>query len=169
MIVAGLDLSLTATGIVVLDEGGKILLEDTIKVKASIKGMKRLHQIKKVLATYPFIYPGLGLVVIEGYAYHGMSKATYQIGELGGVIRLMLWENKIPYIEVAPQALKKFVTGKGNTKKDMMPKAVLIKWGFDAPDSHCADAFALARWGLEFGDMPPILTAKKRKRKEDKP
>ena len=48
---------------------------------------------------------------------------------------------------VAPQALKKFVTGKGNVKKDQMKLAVFKRWGVEFPTTDETDAYALAQWG----------------------
>lgn len=77
---------------------------------------------------------------------------AFSIGELGGVIKLMLHMNKIPYTDVPPTVLKKFVTGKGTAMKDDIMLHVYKKWGWTAPDNNQADAYGLARmaWVKEY-------------------
>ena len=50
-------------------------------------------------------------------------------------------------MEVAPTSLKKFVTGKGNAKKDLMLLSVYKRWGFDTTNDNKADAYGLAQFG----------------------
>ena len=86
------------------------------------------------------------LVLIEGYSYG--SKFNHQIQyELGGVLRYSLWEAGISFVEVPPKSLKKFVTGNGNAKKDLMLLGVYKRWDFDTEDDNEADAYALAQFG----------------------
>jgi hypothetical protein len=48
---------------------------------------------------------------------------------------------------VAPQALKKYVTGKGAGDKAIIIKKAYQKWGVDIDDDNMVDAYALARLG----------------------
>ena len=144
---AGFDLSLTASGIVVLDSTGKVVSRNVIKVKS--KGAERLNDIQKLIRSIISPYD-IKLVCIEGYAMGAMGK-TYNIGELGGVIRLLLFRQEIVYSEIPPTQVKKFATGKGGGEggsKDQVTLHVFKKWGFEAVDNNEADAYALARIAL---------------------
>lgn len=147
--VIGLDLSLTGTGYVVLDSTGVVLDHGTIKTK--VFGMERLQFIKAQVASLLSIYEPLSACV-EGYSMGSRAGQAFNIGELGGVIKLMLHMNKIPYTDVPPTVLKKFVTGKGTAMKDEIMLHVYKKWGWTAPDNNQADAYGLARmaWGKEY-------------------
>lgn len=86
------------------------------------------------------------LILIEGYAFGAKNNREY-LGEYCGVLKWHLVD-VAPVIEVAPTTLKKFVTGKGVGKKDLMLQMVTYKWGkvFDTNDE--TDAFALWQLGL---------------------
>jgi crossover junction endodeoxyribonuclease RuvC len=83
-------------------------------------------------------------VFIEGYGYaNKYSLAT--LVEVGTAIRLALHAHGCEYVEIAPSALKKFATGKGNSKKEQIMLAVFKKWGFDPETNNIADAYVLAK------------------------
>lgn len=92
---------------------------------------------------------GPTIVAIEGYAM-GSKTRPQMAGELGGHLRLLLWQAGIPYIVVPPTTLKKYVLGKGNAAKELMLKEVFRKWGYDTTSNDRADAYALARIAAEF-------------------
>jgi crossover junction endodeoxyribonuclease RuvC len=77
---------------------------------------------------------------------------VFSIGELGGVIKLLLYDNSILFGLVQPTVLKKFVTGKGNSKKELMLLNVYKKFGFDTDNNNIADAYALGRFALKDAD-----------------
>lgn len=144
---AGFDLSLTASGIVVLDSTGKVVSRNVIKVKS--KGSERLNDIQKLIRSIISPYD-IELVCIEGYATGAIGK-TYHIGELGGVIRLLLHRIEIPYIDPKPTQVKKYATGKGGGEggsKDQVTLQVFKKWNFEAVDNNEADGYVLARIAL---------------------
>jgi hypothetical protein len=87
------------------------------------------------------------MVFIEGYAFGAKGSSGISLGELGGVTRLALHDLTIPYIEIPPTQLKKFVTGKGGAPKDIMLKEVYKRWGADFNDDNIADAFSLVQLG----------------------
>jgi Holliday junction resolvasome RuvABC endonuclease subunit len=72
-------------------------------------------------------------------------------GEVGAAIKLVILshfatDDRRAYpVLVAPQQLKKFATGNGNTKKEMLPKEIYKRWGMDFNDTNLAEAYALAR------------------------
>jgi len=135
--VLGLDLSLTATGIYCDVCGGEVF-------KPKTKGAERLQAIRAAIAAH---YEHSDVAIIEGYSFGSQGRATFNIGELGGVTRLSLYDASIPFIEVAPAALKKFATGKGNVGKDEVLAAAIRKFNFMGTDNNEADAYILNRIG----------------------
>jgi len=150
----GLDLSLTSTGIAFVMRGGPNLVDRaamTLSPPKGVKGVKRLgwhrdHIVGEVFNHACAPSPRDVLVVVEGYAAQAKFRA-HQIGELGGVIRLALDENYIPFTIIAPTVLKKFVTGKGNAPKSLVLKYLLSYFGADVDQDDAGDAMGLALYG----------------------
>ena len=95
----------------------------------------------------PALQPINCLVMIEHYAFGARGAAMISLGELGGVIRLALYESKIPYIEVPPTLAKKFVTGKGNSNKNVVLLEMYKRFGEDLSDDNVADATGMMYLG----------------------
>lgn len=144
MRIIGLDLSLTHTGFVVLDKNGKVRAYNTI-IPKKLKGVQRLYHIKqKIKRVLRYYKPELA--VIEGYAFNPNAGRTFSIGELGGIIRLLLYILDIDYMVVAPKTLKKFVIG-GNASKKQIEVAIKKEWEVGFKTEHEYDAFGLAMMG----------------------
>lgn len=87
------------------------------------------------------------LAAIEGFSMgnkQGSSKSI-EIGAVGMMARVELWRAGIPFLEVPPSTLKKWISGKGNAEKNLMLREVLKRWGFEAENDDAADAFALMK------------------------
>lgn len=89
----------------------------------------------------------VALAVIEGYSF-ASSTAMVPLACLGTMVRYFLGQHEIDFIEVPPGTLKKFVTGKGQSKKDELRLAVYKAWGFENPSLDVIDAFGLAQFGV---------------------
>lgn len=156
MIIIGIDPSLTSTGLCVMDEKGEIL--ETLAINSKFDGAKRLHDIKRQLKPRCCYTSGDSeektFVFIEGYSYGSMNGREI-LGELGGMIRLMLYEEEIEFVDIPPTSLKKFTAGKGNADKIAMAIAVLKIWGKDFPTTDQTDAFALAELGRAYLGLIP--------------
>jgi crossover junction endodeoxyribonuclease RuvC len=139
--ILGIDASLTGTGVVLLSDNVK----DHRRIESKNTGVKRLIEIEDILKNIVDAVP-IDLVVIEDYAYSKGNQA-HQVGELGGVIRRMLFKKMQKWIVVAPSQVKKFATGKGNANKDLVLMNVYKKWGVEFSSSDEADAFVLAKIG----------------------
>ena len=144
MRIMGVDTS-TKTGYAVLDQDGGVIKVGVLHFKPEPARFNRfekyVHGLRQLVMTYE-----VDLVVIEGYSYAGKFNNSLQY-ELGAVIRMMMHLNDIMFVEVPPTSLKKFVTGKGNVKKDLMLLGVYKRWDFDAADDNEADAYGLAQFG----------------------
>lgn len=149
-LIAGLDLSLTSTGIVVLDPAGTIQTADAIKPET--KGTERLVKLHQEIKHKAIDH--IRLWVIEGYAYGvGKGSSLADLAEIGGVVKWWLYfEEGCPFIVVPPARLKKFVCGKGNAKKDEMRLAVYKRWKFEHESHDVVDAYALAQLGRAYLD-----------------
>lgn len=140
----GIDLSLTNTGIIVLNSEGHLVDQHSIKPKS--KGDERLVEIKTQLHYYLSKYDEPFSICIEGYSYGSKNRGLpFQIGELGGVIKSSLFEKGLQYKLVPPTTMKKFITGKGNAKKEEIQSSIKQKWGIEFTDNNLADAYGLAR------------------------
>lgn len=136
----GIDPSLTGTAIVVIDHDGTI--KECLRITTSYKEMERLLVIRnRVLDIITSYKPCL--VGMEGYAF-GAKQKREAMGELGGILKISMFEVGIKYIIVPPTTVKKFATGKGNAKKDHMLLAVYKKWGHEFKTNDEADAFVIA-------------------------
>lgn len=149
-IICGLDMSLTGTGVVFLDKNKNIINQTLITSSSKEENTPRLVKISmQILSKIEIFKPNL--VILEGPAF-GIQKtiSMFQLGELAGMTKEKLFILNIPFIIVPPTQLKKFITGKGNAKKDLMLLAVHKKFGVDFEDDNLCDAYALARYGFQF-------------------
>lgn len=134
MIVA-LDPSVTATG-----------CASTAGVRTIIgrgQGMARLARLRDEIRD---AVAAADVVIIEGYSFgspRGAANRAHQLGELGGMIRLMLHDLGIPYVDVPPANLKQFACGKGNASKDDVFAAAIRRLGYPGSSKDEADALWL--------------------------
>lgn len=142
MNILGLDLSLTSTGYSVNEATGTISIKN--------KGAARLSIISNEVINI-CVANKIDIVIIEGYSFASRNSQAHSIGELGGCVRMRLWEKGIPYIEIPPTSRAKFATGKGNAGKTEVISAVSSKTGRifsgGGADDEC-DAWVLEQMGL---------------------
>jgi len=142
----GLDFAFANNGIVILDENAEIIRQDIIKTTNKQSDEMRLIHIRDYVAS---IIKEEDVVYIEGLSYGSIGLAKAQMSAVHYVIRLLLKENDIQYKVIAPTVLKKFVTGKGQCKKNLILLKVFKKWGVEFASDDLADAYSLARMALE--------------------
>jgi Holliday junction resolvasome RuvABC endonuclease subunit len=97
-------------------------------------------------------------VFVEGYGYAN-SRTLVTLVELGTAVRLVLHESAARWSEVAPSVLKKFVTGNGAAKKDLMLLEVYKRFKVSCSTHDEADAVALAMFGAASLGEPVDLPA----------
>ena len=147
----GVDLSLTGTGLVCLEDG-KLIEQKLIKSKPSgdrpIDELKRILTIAISVQNFIDIYKP-DIVVIENLAF-GIQKTTSltQLAGLNYFIRSGLYKIGIKFVLVAPTTLKKYVTGNGAAKKDVLMVEVYKRLGVTMLDDNLCDAYSLAQIGL---------------------
>lgn len=95
----------------------------------------------------------LDLIVMEGYA-NAAKFGREAAGELGWAVKRSCFSRGYQPLIVPPTSLKKFVTGKGNAKKNEMLLGVFKQWGESFADDNQADAFSLEQFGLAYLGEP---------------
>lgn len=125
-----LDLSLTSTGVSI---GGV-----TQSIQVDTRGVERLRDIRDRIVRL-VLDNEIGIAVIEGYSYASRQSQSHSLGELGGVVRLALFEADIPFVVVPPTSRAKFATGKGNAGKAEVVSAISAKTGIVWSGSDGAD------------------------------
>lgn len=157
-VICGIDPSLQKTGIIILNSSGAIIHEELIKPK-KLKGIERLifirNRVTDVMAKF-----GVTVVAIEGYSFGSRGRATFSLGELGGVLRVGLTDAAYDYYDVSPSSLKSFVADNGAADKVMMRESVKRKYKLDIREDNICDAFGLARMCLVLGENMPKFCAK---------
>lgn len=156
MRVIGLDPSLTATGIAIIDSRTAAVDVRTIaskgKAGATLESRAgRLHDIvANLLCNYMPAEP-VDLVVIEQPAF---SRTTGHHHDRSGLWWLMVdalgyWqEEPLSIVEVTPGTLKKYAAGRGNAGKDEVLLAVARRYpNIPIKDNNQADALVLAAMG----------------------
>ena len=137
----GLDLSLTSTGIA-YEEQTAVLSTTTI-------GPERLVALRNKIMR---VVLGVSnpCVFVEGYSFASRNSHAHALGELGGVVRVALWEADVPFVDVPPTVRAKFATGRGNASKSEVVSAVSartgIVWDGKGADDRC-DAWILQEIG----------------------
>lgn len=146
MNIIALDLSLTSTGIAFPDGRVSRIIPPNVAIPGTkktrmIDGMERLHWIRESIIAL-VLTQHADLVAIENYSFDRVNQSHY-IGELGGVVRLALYDARIPYVDVSPGTIKKFATGKGNASKDDVLLAAVRKLKYAGNSKDEADALWL--------------------------
>lgn len=137
--ILGVDASATATGLC----GPTDWRMNTFKPK--VVGPARLYAIREYVHAFA---KQADVIVIEGYSFSSKGTGIYQVAEVGGVLRLMLWELCVPYVEVPPASLKRFATGRGNAPKEALLVQCVRRLNLDPVDSDQSDAAWLRAMGL---------------------
>lgn len=143
--VIGIDPSLTSTGLA-YREGGKIKAYCIGNPK--LKGVERIAFLRNAVgAALDRFSPSL--VAFEGYAlgFRGKSNTIFDIGELGGTLKLLILERGIDILLVPPTSLKLFATAKGNADKDQVGVALERRLGVKFSTSDQYDAAGLLVMG----------------------
>lgn len=162
MRVLSLDLSLTATGwarnLIEPPPAPPTFTIDYGVISPRSKGAARLQEVLDRVAR---LSDGVELAVLEGYAYaspkFGASHA-HSLGELGGVIRLFLFQKKIPWVELAPAVVKKLATGSGAADKAAVLVEAVKRLKYDRHDNNEADALFLLQAALIHYGLPGAAT-----------
>lgn len=146
--VVGVDLSLSATG---MSDGERTWLVRSTGHKGDLL-ITRSARLRGLGVAVVKHCEGADLVVLEQPAF---SRTTGHMHDRSGlwwlVVDALTYELLIPVAEVAPTALKKYATGKGNANKGAVIDATARRFpqvDTGADDNRC-DALWLAAMGLD--------------------
>ncbi len=144
MPVLGFDPSLTSSGFAYQDPETWEVTSGLIKPPT--RGVERLEFIRNELRTLCDLC-NPSMIVYEGYSMGSHTGRAFDIGELGGVLKMFAFGNGYPVLLVPPTVLKKFVTGKGNASKEEVILKLYKRFGYEAPQNDEADAIGLYLFG----------------------
>lgn len=140
----GLDLSLTSTGYCIDGKTGVIATK--------LKGAERLSKVSSQIIDM-IISNSIDVAIIEGYSFASRNSQAHSIGEMGGAVRMKIWESGVAYVDVPPTCRAKFATGKGNAGKGEVISSISAKTGLmfvgAGADDEC-DAWVLEQMGLTY-------------------
>lgn len=158
MIIVGIDPSLTCTGVAL--PGGRVVgitnveqvpgkRPGTTKAQA-VFGVRRLHLLKERVLE---LVATADLAVVEDYAF-SRSEQAHAKGEWGGVLRLALYEQGIPFVNIFPQHRMMLATGSGTAKKPQVIAEARERLGYTGYSEDEADALWLREMALQFYQHP---------------
>jgi len=164
----GIDLSFTDTAIVVLDEKGNLIGEYHVISQARPKTGKKdkespMEFLDRLEIYRAEVYFRLNRIRKDHIGNNTLVKigiempmGTYGSVKMGAVfasVVTLIWDKfRFNYSKIdclMPTQLKKFITGKGNSKKNTIVKEVFKRWGFDTDNDNTADAYGIARWLID--------------------
>jgi len=142
----GIDQSLTGFAVCFIDVSDPSAYYAQV-YKSPYFGVQRLVDIQSWLVTSINTYTvdvKNTVVAMEGTVL--ASHSALLLGELSGLVKVTLFQNYgIVPLQVPPMTLKKYATGKGNSKKQEMLMQIYKRWGAEFSDDNAADAYALSR------------------------
>lgn len=177
MKIVGIDYSMSCPALTIMVDGGFLTTTHFVSPTRKGEGTGGVDALAWVGHPYPTyssleerfhalsswalsLCMGADHIVIEDYAM-GAKGRVFHLGENCGLLKHKLWHNGLTFSVVAPTALKKFATGKGNADKCAMVEAFRLRTGIDlplhigggkdcgSPVSDIVDSWFLAAYGRE--------------------
>lgn len=145
--VAGLDISLTGTGVATLGGTACIRTKGRRADTIAQRHQRQQHIVNRVLDEVGTV----DLACVEGPSHASMGQAGHH--DLSGLwwrIVGALCEREIPVAVVPPMSRAKYATGKGNSRKAAVLDAARRRYGAILPNDNEADALILRAMGLEW-------------------
>lgn len=146
----GVDQALRKIGVAVVHNGAVDLLK-LILPPPDLRDASRLAYLEEALTYALAPYKGqVTYAALEGQSY-GSEGQLDQLGQIGGIVKLMLYHlaGKDPLV-VPPATLKKFVAARGSAGKSAMMQATKVYWNLEITQDDLCDAHGLARIAEEF-------------------
>lgn len=118
----GIDQSMNSTGYYVnYPSNGERKFDKGLIKPGSRREGSRLKYIYDKLFKLLDRFNGADVVVcMEGYAYEYRKGRVFELGEVGGIVKLCCQMLGVQVVAVPPTELKKFVTGRGSSSKKQM-------------------------------------------------
>lgn len=148
----GLDVALANNGVCLINENSEIIISKIIETKSKDDIEFRINSlIDGVLNIIEDYKNDLDCISLEGISYGSNGKTFSQICGMHYCLRYELFKkyDYIPITIITPSQLKKFISGKGNCKKDLVILNVFKKYNVEFDNDNLADAFVLAKMVLD--------------------
>lgn len=161
IIIAGVDPSLSATGVIVSDpnNGPEAFNYRTFGSKAHEKTVRsrfgRFEDLVGRICDY-LREQQATVIYLENYSFASKFNVTL-LAEFGGILRWNLLDVG-DVVEVAPSTLKKFVTGSGDGEKALVAAAIVRRWEVMLDSTDLFDAYAAWRLGRCCQNVDPCET-----------
>jgi len=140
----GLDLSLSGSGVVVIDSSYSIIHKELLSTP--MKGVERLFFLEeKFVNSISKYIRDLKLVCIESPAYGVSEGNLFSLGQWGGIVELNLFKLGLKFIYASPTQLKKYVLGSGKGQKTLMLLKTFQQFNEEFDDDNICDAYSLSR------------------------
>lgn len=136
----GVDQSLRSTGVCLLSSAATELF--TIK-PGKLRDAPRLAYIRDALAEI-LRERDVTMGALERGAYNANGR-VFQLGGVSAVVELVMYDQGIPHLVVAPNQLKTHFVGYAEATKDWILDAAEKELGWRPKNDDEADAYALAR------------------------
>ncbi len=103
-------------------------------------------------------------ILIEDYSFGSRAGMLFNIAENTGHLKYLLWNNDLKFETIAPSAVKKYASGKGNADKQKMYEAFLSQTKLDlakllspnrklgSPVTDIIDSYYIAKYCREHHD-----------------
>jgi Holliday junction resolvasome RuvABC endonuclease subunit len=144
----GVDPALRKIGLCVLVDGEPVVRK-LIQTHRDDRGPQRLAHIRDALQLALEPYRDL----IDGAAVEAQALGALgdidQLGQVNGVIQVLLADFGVTPISVPPASLKKFVANNPQAEKALMMRMAKATWGVDFVQDDLCDAYGLARFAEE--------------------
>lgn len=181
----GLDWSLTSPGICIVKNGKPTFHFLTDKKKFQTKltenligypypeyssDVERYSKIANWAIEIIKSVQGEHIIAIEGFSFGSKGSRLFQIAENAGVLKYVLNQHGYKFAVVPPTVIKKFLSGKGNSKKIVMIESFIQKTGLKLheefksskidvkPVDDLVDAYALAVYHMTSVSGDPVST-----------
>lgn len=162
MIIAGLDLSLTSTGVAVLHADQE--LGNTITLHRLQPRKRTGHErLDWILSAVGKLVDEADVVAVEGPSYGSTGGSQHERGGLWWLVtHVLLWSCQTPYVTITPSQLKKYATGAGNAGKDTVLAATVRRYqdvsidGNDTADALVLVAMTAGHYGFPLRQMPKL-------------
>lgn len=140
----GLDMSVTGSGVSVLDDTCQYCVVKTKPADFRDELIRYKYIVERI---DKMIGDDVRLVCLEDYFMPRSSRSmgsAMKLVSLGTLMRMRLYERGLPMVTAVPAQLKKWITGKGAGGKDVVMKGVKENLGIVTGNDNEADAIVLS-------------------------
>ena len=154
----GVDQALRKIGVCVLQGSEGVDLK-LILPPVDLRGPERLQYLRDALWNYLAPYKGrITKCAMEAQSLGSIGDLD-QLGQINGVVQVLLSDLGTTPLLVAPALLKKFVTGQGQATKQAMMTATYRVWDVKITQDDLCDAHGLARIAQEYTEHASTVRA----------